>query len=259
MITALYCVLNEEEFIWRSLMSVVPWVQETIVVDCGSTDGTRDICRQEPIVRLVDSPGKFIDVGQCQVRNFALSLVTTPWVLIIDGDEIMADGWRDQIEPILTTAAGAISLRRWEHVGSYEWLWKGMKECSLRFYRTGPELKHTASDIPRFRTNGAHGGYRGYSPDKIIQSGTAMFHYSYTRRDLAAKFLYNASRHDWTDEEWLGHKRRIELYGPLGWLPKVEPVPYGQPDVPLSMKPFFDNTYELAVMEDGQITGRTNK
>jgi glycosyltransferase involved in cell wall biosynthesis len=72
---------NEESVIGRCLESVA-WADEIVVVDSGSTDGTRDIClRAGAKFHLADWP------GPGPQRNRAIDLAKGDWVLALDADE----------------------------------------------------------------------------------------------------------------------------------------------------------------------------
>lgn len=256
MITALYVTYNEGEFLARSIASVKMAVEKVIVVDANSDDETEETCRNIPGVEWHEAPGRFGDVGRCVVRNYSLSFVKTPWVMVLDGDEIMQDDWLKVIQPMLVDSTGAICFRRWEHVGSYEYIRRGLEEFPPRIYRMSPDLKYLGSGVERFQANGAHGAFADFSPNVVQNAETSMFHYGYARRDLGDKFLRDVHRHDWTDEKLLEMLGRVQKFGPLGWLPLVDPVPYPIETVPAFMKPHFGKTYKLLVNNEGQIHGR---
>ena len=78
-------VKNEAENLINCLNSVQDLVREAIVVDTGSTDDTKKIAS--------DWGAKVYDYDWqddfAQARNFALEKVTSPWVLVLDGDEVL--------------------------------------------------------------------------------------------------------------------------------------------------------------------------
>ncbi|MDB5098550.1 MAG: hypothetical protein JWM80_2971 [Cyanobacteria bacterium RYN_339] len=82
-VSACLIVRNEQELLPRALASLQGWVNEIVVVDTGSTDGT---------VAIAEAAGA--QVGHftwCDdfsaARNAALDLATSEWVLVIDADE----------------------------------------------------------------------------------------------------------------------------------------------------------------------------
>lgn len=74
---------NEANCIERCLESVKPLVDEMIVVDTGSTDGTDEICR-----KLGAKVHSFEWVNDfSKARNYSLSLAQGSWILWLDADE----------------------------------------------------------------------------------------------------------------------------------------------------------------------------
>jgi len=73
---------NEEAAIGRCLASV-RWADELVVVDCGSTDRTLEICREHGAKVLVTADWP----GFGPQKNRALANATGSWVLSLDADE----------------------------------------------------------------------------------------------------------------------------------------------------------------------------
>jgi hypothetical protein len=91
--------LDEEERLPACLASVEGVVDEIVVVDTGSRDRTVEIARRagarvEPIAR-----GDFRGHGISKQR--ALDLATGTWVLLLDADERLTPGLRDEIRTLL--------------------------------------------------------------------------------------------------------------------------------------------------------------
>jgi glycosyltransferase involved in cell wall biosynthesis len=89
-ISACIITLNDADFIQLCLRSVLPVVDEVIVVDGGSTDGTL-----EKIDELNDSKIKVIhnkwSGNYGNQRNIALKYATGVWIYQIDSDEVLCD------------------------------------------------------------------------------------------------------------------------------------------------------------------------
>ena len=66
------------------LGSVAEWANEVVVVDSGSTDGTRDIVRRYT-THLLDSPY----TAPSDVRGFACSQASSDWILLLEPDDIV--------------------------------------------------------------------------------------------------------------------------------------------------------------------------
>lgn len=259
MITAIYHTLNEAEFIGRSLRTVAPQVEEVIVLDNGSTDETEAICRAFAQVRWVAVEGTYLTKGETWMKEAALALAREPWVLFMDGDEVLADNWRETCEPLLTEAHGAVAIWLWEHIGSYEWIRAGFREWKHRLFRRHPGLRWVPSGEPRFTRLGLHGSFLPTAqPAQIAEAqGTAFFHYGYARRDLKAKYRRNIERGDYTGDPVEIRKLldRLEREPVWGWLPPVEPAPYPVEAVPTPMRELFGRTYRLLV-EGDRVVGR---
>lgn len=82
-IAACYIVKNEEGELRRSLESLVSAVDEIVVVDTGSEDGTVEVARDFGAnVFFYQWHDHFADA-----RNFALAQVKCPWTIFLDADE----------------------------------------------------------------------------------------------------------------------------------------------------------------------------
>lgn len=92
-ISVCYIVKDEAAFLEASLASVVPFASEIIVVDTGSSDQTVEIARRfTSQVLFFEWKDDF-----SKARNFAASLAQEPWILFVDGDEIVDDSAADEI------------------------------------------------------------------------------------------------------------------------------------------------------------------
>lgn len=97
------CVIayNEEDRIAGCLESL-SWVDEIIVVDADSTDGTAAICREHG-ARVVQHSFE----GYVQQRNFAAGLAEGDWIISLDADERVTDALRGEILETLGTGKPA--------------------------------------------------------------------------------------------------------------------------------------------------------
>ena len=102
-ITAHCLVKNEARFIWYSVMSVIKHVDNVLLYDTGSTDGTQDIIRE---IKKADKENKvlFKEYGTVTpqtfplVRQEMLEKTQTDWFIVVDGDEIW---WEDSIRRVV--------------------------------------------------------------------------------------------------------------------------------------------------------------
>ena len=102
-------VKNEVVGIRDTLLSVSPLVDEIIIVDTGSTDGTQDICKEfdkvklfqpDPILFMTKEEDGFDRIDFAANRNVAHTHATGDWIFILDGDEKITrtDGLHHHVE-----------------------------------------------------------------------------------------------------------------------------------------------------------------
>ncbi|MGN6643867.1 MAG: glycosyltransferase family 2 protein, partial [Verrucomicrobiota bacterium] len=84
--------LNEEENLQRCLESVRQLALEVVVIDSGSSDGTRAVAEKFGAVFEVNPWPGYVDQ-----KNLALKRCTQPWVLCLDADEEVSPELRDSI------------------------------------------------------------------------------------------------------------------------------------------------------------------
>ncbi len=96
-VTGLVICFNEEANIGGCLDSL-EWCDEIIVVDSFSTDRTPEIARRYETVRFHQRRYR----GGAGQRNWALGLVKTDWVFVLDADERCPPALRQEIEELLS-------------------------------------------------------------------------------------------------------------------------------------------------------------
>ncbi|HZT87634.1 MAG TPA: glycosyltransferase family 2 protein [Stellaceae bacterium] len=94
-ITPLIITHNEACNIARTLAPLA-WAQRVVIIDSGSTDGTRDIASAFPQVEVISHP--FVDfASQC---DFGLHQIRTEWVLSLDADYRMSEAVIDELRAL---------------------------------------------------------------------------------------------------------------------------------------------------------------
>jgi glycosyltransferase involved in cell wall biosynthesis len=82
------------------------WVDEIIVLDCGSTDDTQAICKRCGVNLVVTDWQGFGE--QC---NRALKLAKSDWCFLLDADERITDELRSELQSILSKPAGYVAYK----------------------------------------------------------------------------------------------------------------------------------------------------
>jgi glycosyltransferase involved in cell wall biosynthesis len=99
-------VKNEEAFLGQCLESVKDFVDEIVIVDTGSTDGTVDIARQyTDKVYFHPWEGSF-----SKARNRASSYALGDWIFVIDGDEELVQGSGEKLREAARNAGDADAI-----------------------------------------------------------------------------------------------------------------------------------------------------
>lgn len=168
-------VKNEEAFLDQCVKSVRDYVDEIIIVDTGSTDGTVEIARQyTDKVYFHPWEGSF-----SKARNQALIYATCDWIFQIDGDEELVQGSGEKLREAVRDAGPADAF----HVNIISTYSNGAKRARHNFERL-------------FRNNGVihyegivHNRVEGAS--KIKESKIELMHYGYDVDEKKAqeKFL----------------------------------------------------------------------
>src|SRR5712691_10671609 len=90
-ITATIIAFNEEDRVGEGISSL-SCCDEVIVVDCGSTDRTRDVARGRG-ARVIEHAWE----GYSKQKNFAAEQAQNDWILSIDADERLSVELADEI------------------------------------------------------------------------------------------------------------------------------------------------------------------
>jgi len=189
-ISATIITRNEEKNIADCLTSL-DFVDEIVVVDSGSTDGTEGICRANPKVRFFHQEW----LGYGKQKNFASSLARHDWILNIDADERISPTLRHSIEGADFGSFSAARMARENFFGK-RWIRHG------GWY---PDYTHRLYDRRRCRFSERHVHESLEHDGAIATLDGNLLHYTYAdisdyllRMDsystLAAQELHRAGR-----------------------------------------------------------------
>ena len=127
-------VRNEMLLLPKLLEYVESWVDEIVVVDTGSTDGTLEVAR-----RYTDRVFQVhLDHNFSVARNFGLSKVKTEWVFHLDADEwpteILLEWLARFVNDRKSTQYEGVTIRRHNTVGGKD-IGDRTFEYHIRFFR----------------------------------------------------------------------------------------------------------------------------
>jgi glycosyltransferase involved in cell wall biosynthesis len=115
--------MNEADSITRCLKSVL-WCDEIIVIDSGSTDGTKEICESFGARVIYRAWTGYVDQ-----KAFGLEQCQYEWALNLDADEEVSNELRQEIEEILKDGGSPYNgyelsrvvfyLKRWWRKGGW--------------------------------------------------------------------------------------------------------------------------------------------
>lgn len=126
-IVAMMPVRNEQSrrgrYLERTLENLDRWVDEIVIIDDCSTDGTPELCRKFPRVTVLDrNPTPVFAINESVVRSrlWEIAVQRQPdWLLAIDADELFEDRIVDEIDALVgQTEYEAIEFRLFD-------LWMG--------------------------------------------------------------------------------------------------------------------------------------
>jgi glycosyltransferase involved in cell wall biosynthesis len=102
-ITAIILTKNEEKNIKECLLSIKGFVQRSLVIDCGSTDSTREIAQEfgaEVLIHPFEYYARQFNWG------IANGNIKTTWILRLDADERFTPELNEEVSKILSKNTG---------------------------------------------------------------------------------------------------------------------------------------------------------
>lgn len=175
-------VRNEEKNIRRCLQSVAGAVDEIIVVDTGSTDGTVQAAREfGALVRSFPWNGSFSDA-----RNASLEPATGDWIFFLDADEELAGESRETLRRVTGGANENVEgyfVKVINYLSNEGWI-ESCPDLIFRLFRNRPDYRF-------------HGAIHEQIVDVILKRNSraryqvaedlVILHYGYLDRQIREK------------------------------------------------------------------------
>jgi tetratricopeptide (TPR) repeat protein len=163
-------VRDEEEMLGRCLEAVAPAVDEIVIVDTGSVDGTIEIARSFG-ARVIEREwtGSFSDA-----RNVSFDAATGDWLLYLDADEVLVAEDVDRLRALRGhTWREAFYFTETNFTGEED-TGTALTHSALRMFRNRPSYRFSgrlheqiANTLP------------AYIPERLVQTGVRIEHYGY--------------------------------------------------------------------------------
>ncbi|MBD8498264.1 glycosyltransferase family 2 protein [Paenibacillus sp. CAU 1523] len=170
---------NEERHISEALASVKPYVKEMIVLDTGSTDGTRLIAENSG-AQVYYKPW---NESFAEMRNVCISYVTQPFILILDADERLNSVNKEMLERAMDAMkqfdgyAADIIIRSLTQTGEIS------ESSNVRLFPNHPDYYYQGRIHEQLVYK--HGTVNS------IRSGIAIEHLGYQEEEIRNKDKYN--------------------------------------------------------------------
>ena len=273
-LAALYCVKNEEEFLPLSVASVSPFVDEVVIINNRSTDRTMELAKSIPHhkVKLVDIDSDFDEKCEYNMRNESLKHVSDDidWLVVLDADQLLSDGWRNEIATMLEKpTAQAVGIRYDHLVGSYNHMDLGLynKQANQKadpvwiFFKRTPHLQcRPAAEVCNWAKPQHHASFeRSCTGGLSKHTSVGLFHYGFAKRNMMEMSLYRIHRGDYGHEDSIKAEKSKELLesgNPFKFVGPVKEVGYLPKQVPSVIRPMLGK-YKLELDEQGHILKRT--
>jgi len=140
-VTALVLVRDDATLLPGCVASVRGVVDDVVVVDNGSRDGSSAVAQQLGCT-VVDVPDRPLD----RARDHVLGQLSGDWVLVIDADERLTTGSAALLRPTLDAAEPmtlGMTVCRLDHVGDGRWA----EPHLLRLVRASPDLRYEPTPV----------------------------------------------------------------------------------------------------------------
>lgn len=179
-------VKNEAEHIEKCLSTARPHVDEIVVVDTGSTDGTQEIAqRYADVFEEIEWPDSF-----SVARNHSFDLAGGDYIMWLDGDEHMEkdthwEGIRRILREVNDVASVELMVR---NVVPENQILKADCVPQVRIVRNHPKIRFEGKVHNQIHRN--LGSYRAQTGEKEVRTDAEIFHvgYAFEKDKLQEKY-----------------------------------------------------------------------
>lgn len=168
-ITAHCLIRNEQNWIWYAINSVIDYVDQIFVFDTGSTDKTAAIIKSIKNPKIIFEEKGIVDKKHfTQLRAEMLERTTTPWFLILDGDEIWPEATITELVETIKNAPrekDTVVVGQWVCMGDVYHYSKELATCTMPItpsHLRGFRLSRALRKIPGLHCIGNY-GYESYA------------------------------------------------------------------------------------------------
>ncbi len=173
---------DDLEMLQVTLPEVLPHVDQCVVLNNRSTDGSHEWLSQQPGVEVFNDPRDVLDVGYDVLTNEAASHMKTDWILRLDADEIIEDGGYEKIREFIETGTdvGTFTNKTYQLEPRPEIAdWRNAVEWRGYWAVESHRL------YPRGLFKWVNALHEGLAPtgavNKRVKTGIGMHHFSYWR------------------------------------------------------------------------------
>ncbi len=192
--------LNEEENLRRVLKSVQGIADETVVVDCGSKDGTERVAKEYGAKFVFREWTNF-----AIQKNLAADAAGYDWILSLDADEELSEElqrslleWKQQ-KPDFDVYEFA---RRTWYLGGWVWHTRWYPDFQRKLYRKN-KSKFEVPEHATVKFAGRAGLLKGDLLHYTIRSVEEHEAKVQSITSRQAKYLYQEGRRSWRAAKWL--------------------------------------------------------
>lgn len=112
-------VKNEDQWVWYAIKSIIPFVHQILITDTGSTDKTVELVKTFNSPKIIFSQKPISKPEELTaIRQEQLEKTTTPWIWLVDGDEIYPESTAKEIvSAVKSNQYEGIVVRRYDLLG----------------------------------------------------------------------------------------------------------------------------------------------